>query len=115
MDLFDDVRARFDLEIGKIDSFRIDLALVVTESLFAAIKKGMAEISSHDWVVDKGVHRAVNIAITKGNLTPSEIDLIEHVRSYGFLLQVQLQQPPKPPVPKKSAVDGLRENLRMRW
>ena len=115
MSVFSDVRAMFDLVIGQIDSFRIDRALVVTESLFAAIKKGMAEISSHDWVVDKGVHRAVNIAVTKGNLTPSEIDLIEHARSYGFLLQVKLQPLPKPPVSKKSAVEGLRKNLRMRW
>lgn len=113
--MFDDVRAMVDCEIGQIDSFHIGRVLVVPESLFSAIKKGMAEISSHDWVVDKGVNRAVNIAVTKGNLTPSEINLIEYVRSCGFLLQVQLQSPPKPPVPKKSAVDGLRRNLRMRW
>ena len=115
MDLFDDVRAMFDLEIGEIDSFRIDRALVVTESLFAAIKKGMAEISSHDWDLDKGVHRAKNITVTKDNLTPSEIELIAHVQSYGFLIQAHIHPQPKPPVPKKSAVDGLRENLRIRW
>lgn len=115
MSVLSDIRAMFECEVGRVDSFRIDPVLVVPESLFSSIKKGMAEISSHDWVVDKGVHRAVNIAVTKGNLTPSEIDLIEYVRSYGFLLHVQLQPPPKPPVPKKSAVDGLRENLRIRW
>ena len=115
MDLLDDVRAIVECEIGQIDSFRIDPVLVVPKSLFEVIKKGMADISSHEWAVDKGVHRARNITITKDNLTPSEIDLIEHVRSYGFLLQAQIQSLPKPPVPKKSAVDRLRKNLRMRW
>ena len=115
MDLLDDVRAMFECEIGRVDSFHLYPVLVVPQSLFEAIKKGMADISSHEWAVDKGVHRAKNITVTKDNLTPSEIDLIAYARSYGFLIQAQIKPPPKPPVPKKSAVDGLRKNLRMRW
>lgn len=105
----------FECEIGRVDPFHIDPVLVVSESLFEAIKKGMAEISSHDWAVDKGVHRAKNITVTKNNLTPSEIDLIAYARSYGFFPVFRIQPPPKPPVTKKSAIDGLRKNLRMRW